>query len=181
LAKYVNEAHDNWDIYLPMAISAYNNSYHSTIKMTPFEAQYGRKSIMVSDVILNNQLPADTKIKDVAEFTLALRQAALRVQKVIETNTREAQIKQKSDYDKFVRNSNTFIVGDYVKIKNMRHLIGKVSAFEKKFIGPYKVSRVFNDLNYELLANGFKPEIVHYNRMYYYSMRDGEEFEIMAH
>ena len=36
IAKYVNDDHDDWDLFLQMAISAYNNSYHSTIKMTPY-------------------------------------------------------------------------------------------------------------------------------------------------
>jgi transposase InsO family protein len=44
LAKYVNDSHDDWDLFLQMAISTYNNSFHSSIGMTPFEAQFGRKS-----------------------------------------------------------------------------------------------------------------------------------------
>ncbi len=31
LAKFVNDDHDDWDLFLQMAISAYNNSYHSSI------------------------------------------------------------------------------------------------------------------------------------------------------
>jgi hypothetical protein len=179
LAKYVNESHSDWDVYLPMAISSYNNSYHSTIKMTPYEAYFGRKSVLVSDVLLNNQLPADTRIKDVAEFTLSLRQAAVKLNKILLDNTREAQARQKYNYDRFVRDGNTYKVGDFVKIKNFRHTTGSVSAFEKKFIGPYKVIRVINDLNYELFANGRKNEIVHYNRLYHYSMRNGSDVDFM--
>ena len=52
-------------MFVQMAISAYNNSYHSSIKMTPYEAQFGRKLILVSDVIMNHQLPASTKLKDI--------------------------------------------------------------------------------------------------------------------
>jgi len=33
----------SWDHHLPLAEFAYNNSYHSSIKMAPFEALYGRK------------------------------------------------------------------------------------------------------------------------------------------
>ncbi|XP_069150223.1 uncharacterized protein [Solanum lycopersicum] len=32
-----------WDQYLPLAEFAYNNSYHSSIQMAPFEALYGRR------------------------------------------------------------------------------------------------------------------------------------------
>ncbi|KAJ9567118.1 hypothetical protein OSB04_003084 [Centaurea solstitialis] len=33
----------NWDTHLPLVEFAYNNSYHSSIGMAPFEALYGRK------------------------------------------------------------------------------------------------------------------------------------------
>ena len=32
-----------WDQFLPLAKFAYNNSYHSSIEMAPFEALYGRR------------------------------------------------------------------------------------------------------------------------------------------
>ena len=33
----------NWDDHLPLIEFAYNNSFHSSIGMAPFEALYGRK------------------------------------------------------------------------------------------------------------------------------------------
>jgi len=33
----------NWDHHLPLAEFAYNNSYHSSIEMAPYEALYGRR------------------------------------------------------------------------------------------------------------------------------------------
>ncbi|GKG45819.1 putative reverse transcriptase domain-containing protein, partial [Tanacetum coccineum] len=32
-----------WDRHLPLVEFSYNNSYHTSIKATPFEALYGRK------------------------------------------------------------------------------------------------------------------------------------------
>ena len=32
-----------WDLHLPLIEFAYNNSYHASIKMAPYEALYGRK------------------------------------------------------------------------------------------------------------------------------------------
>ena len=56
LAKFVNADHDDWDLHLQVTTSAYNNVLHSSIRMTPFEANFGRPSVLVSDVILNNHL-----------------------------------------------------------------------------------------------------------------------------
>lgn len=33
----------SWDGHLPLIKFAYNNSYHSSIQMAPYEALYGRK------------------------------------------------------------------------------------------------------------------------------------------
>ncbi|XP_050222488.1 uncharacterized protein LOC126672576 [Mercurialis annua] len=33
----------NWDTYIPLVEFAYNNNYHSSIEMAPYEALYGRK------------------------------------------------------------------------------------------------------------------------------------------
>ena len=39
----VLEFKDNWDEHLPLMEFSYNNSYHSSIGMAPYEALYGRK------------------------------------------------------------------------------------------------------------------------------------------
>jgi len=41
LRNYCNYEQDNWEEMLPMAEYAYNNSLHSTVKITPFFANYG--------------------------------------------------------------------------------------------------------------------------------------------
>jgi hypothetical protein len=43
LRACVLEFKGNWDSYLPLIEFAYNNSYHSSIDMAPYEALYGRK------------------------------------------------------------------------------------------------------------------------------------------
>ncbi|GJS28968.1 putative reverse transcriptase domain-containing protein [Tanacetum coccineum] len=36
----------SWDVHLPLAEFSYNNSYHTSIRCTPFEALYGRKLVI---------------------------------------------------------------------------------------------------------------------------------------
>ena len=40
---YDIEQGETWDSHLPMIEFTYNNSYHSSIGMAPFEALYGRR------------------------------------------------------------------------------------------------------------------------------------------
>ena len=43
LRACVIEFQDTWDKYIPLMEFAYNNHYHSSIGMAPYEALYGRK------------------------------------------------------------------------------------------------------------------------------------------
>ena len=43
LRACVMEQGKGWDKYLPLVEFAYNNSYHSSIKIAPYEALYDRK------------------------------------------------------------------------------------------------------------------------------------------
>ena len=43
LRMCVMDLEGSWDDHLPLVEFAYNNSYHSSIEMPPYEALYGRK------------------------------------------------------------------------------------------------------------------------------------------
>ncbi|GKD42424.1 putative reverse transcriptase domain-containing protein [Tanacetum coccineum] len=43
LQAYVIDFGKGWETHLPLVEFSYNNSYHASIKATPFEALYGRK------------------------------------------------------------------------------------------------------------------------------------------
>lgn len=42
LAKYCGPDQNDWDLYLPSIVYAYNTSVHSTTKLTPYELAFGR-------------------------------------------------------------------------------------------------------------------------------------------
>ena len=42
LRMYVMDNQTQWERYLPLVEFAYNNSYHSSIRMPPYQALYGR-------------------------------------------------------------------------------------------------------------------------------------------
>ncbi len=44
LASFVDDMTLNWETFLPAQALSYNNSYHSTVAMTPFELLFWRKS-----------------------------------------------------------------------------------------------------------------------------------------
>ena len=58
-----------------------------------------------------------------------------------------------------------------VKINNFRTRVGYSKAFEHKFLGPYRVTKILGDLNYQLEAENLATQIVHYNRMLHFNER----------
>jgi transposase InsO family protein len=42
LRMYVMDNQTHWEKYLPLVESTYNNSFHSSISMPPYQAMYGR-------------------------------------------------------------------------------------------------------------------------------------------
>jgi hypothetical protein len=43
LRMYVMDNQTNWEKYLPLVEFTYNNNFHSSIRMPPYEALYGRR------------------------------------------------------------------------------------------------------------------------------------------
>ncbi|GKD53934.1 putative reverse transcriptase domain-containing protein [Tanacetum coccineum] len=58
LRAYVIDFGGSWDTHLPLVEFSYNNSYHTSIKCTPFEALYGQKcrSLMIWTEVGESQL-----------------------------------------------------------------------------------------------------------------------------
>jgi hypothetical protein len=127
----------NWESSLPYAELSYNNSHQASIKMSPFEALYGRKCqtpLMWSNVG-ERILEGPDFVKEAEEKVALIRKRLL-----------EAQSRQKSYADNRQRKLR-FEEGDfvYLKVSPMRgvkrfQMKGKLAP---RFIGPYPViSRV---------------------------------------
>lgn len=54
LKMYVNEAQNDWDLYLPRVLFAYRSSYHEALKDSPFFSLYGRDPVLPLDLAFLN-------------------------------------------------------------------------------------------------------------------------------
>ncbi|KAI3747592.1 hypothetical protein L6452_10102 [Arctium lappa] len=123
----------SWDTHLPLVEFTYNNSYHSNLRMAPFEALYGRKcrtpvcwleageKQFVGPEIVQE---TDDKVKSIRERLKA------------------TQDRQKSYADK-KRTPVEFQVGDRVmlKVSPWKGLIqfGKRGKLSPRFLGPFTI------------------------------------------
>ena len=124
-----------WDRHLPLAEFAYNNSYHSSIQMAPFEALYGRRCS--SPIGWFDSAEMDSLDTDL------LRDAMEQV-RMIQYRLLTAQSRQKSYADQRVR-ALVFMEGDHVwlRVSLMKGVMrfGKKGKHSSNFIGPFEILR----------------------------------------
>ncbi|GJV84287.1 hypothetical protein Tco_1524185 [Tanacetum coccineum] len=134
----------NWDDHLPLVEFAYNNSYHTSIKMPPYEMLYGRR--------------CRTSVcwDEVGSRELESTDVVLATTKKIETirgRLKAAQDRWKS-YANNRRRPIEFNVGDFVmlKVSPWKGVLrfknkGKLSP---RFIGPFKILKRVGEVAYVL-------------------------------
>jgi hypothetical protein len=134
----------SWDKSLPYAEFSYNNSHQASLKMSPFEALYGRKcrTPLYWDQTGERQFFGPKLIQEAEEQV-----------RIIQENLRVAQTRQKSYADNR-RRPLEFEEGDYVYLKGsplrgmMRFKVkGKLSP---RYIGPFLIFRRVGEMAYQL-------------------------------
>lgn len=96
-----------WEKYLPLVEIAYNNSYHSSIGMPPFEALYDRpyRTLLSWDRLEGRIIVGPKLIQEMEEQVKQIRQ-----------RLKEAQDRQKI-YPNAHRTNRNYEVGDQVLIR----------------------------------------------------------------
>lgn len=134
----------SWDTLLPLVEFTYNNSYHASIGMAPYEALYGRKC----------QTPL-CWYKDGESMLVGpeLVQQTTEKVKIIQERMKTSQSRQKSYADRR-RKPLEFQEGDHVFLRVTPTTgVGRVLKSKKltpKFIGPYQILRRVGSLAYQI-------------------------------
>lgn len=145
LRSMVFQEPKQWSTWLPMAEWWYNTSYHSSLKMTPFEALHHYSPPMIGEPELT------TTTCPAAHLTVTERDNRL---KQLKENLQHAQNRMKFYADK-LRTDRQFNVGDmvYIKIQPYRQNAFGLRGLLKlrsKYYGPFKVVERVGELAYKL-------------------------------
>jgi len=134
----------SWNNHLPLIEFSYNNNYHSSIGMAPYEALYGRKC----------RTPLCwAEVGDKGIISPKIVQETTRKIKSIQEKMRTAHSRQKSYADKR-RRPLEFNEGDHVFLK-VTHKLGLRGVFRTKklsprYIGPFQILRRIGPATYQL-------------------------------
>ncbi|PRQ37125.1 putative nucleotidyltransferase, Ribonuclease H [Rosa chinensis] len=130
---------------LPWAEWWYNSTYHSAIKMSPFQALYG-----ISPLTIQTYMPGTTAVHQV---DLQLRDRDERL-KILQHNIQLPQNRMKVYYDKY-HTEREFAVGDMIFLKLQPY---RQSSIQKRksqklaprYFGPYQVTAKIGKVAYKL-------------------------------
>ena len=144
LRAYILEEGGDWSKCLPLAEFAYNNSYHTSIGMAPYETLYGRRCrTPVCWVETGEKLLLGPEL--VQETTNRI--------KLLKEKLKTAQDRQKSYADRR-RKPLEFQVGDHVFLKATPYTtVGKATKVKKlqpRYVGPFQILKRIGPVAYQL-------------------------------
>ncbi|GJW12522.1 putative reverse transcriptase domain-containing protein [Tanacetum coccineum] len=129
----VIEFGSSWDLHLPLVEFSYNNSYHASIKVAPYEALYGRKcrSPVCWGEVGDSQLSDPELIRETTEKIVQIKKRLL-----------TARSRQKS-YANRRSKPLEFEVGDMIllKVSPWKGVVcfGKREKLSPHYIRPFKI------------------------------------------
>ncbi|CAL9017708.1 unnamed protein product [Prunus brigantina] len=134
----------DWDEKLPLMEFAYNNSYQASIKMSPYDALYGKqcRTPFYWDEVGENRLEVSEDVERTKKQV-----------EIIRERLKAAQDRQKSYADNR-RKDLQFEVGDWVflKLSPWKGVIrfGKRGKLSPRYIGPYEIVERVGPVAYRL-------------------------------
>jgi DNA-directed RNA polymerase subunit E'/Rpb7 len=144
LRMYVMDKPSRWEDYMNLVEFSYNNGYHASLKMRPFEALYGRKcnTPVRWDNPTDRVVVGPELIKEMEDQIIKIKQ-----------NLKASQDRQKSYVDKN-RTHREFKVGDHVFLKveaNRSSLkLGSCTKLAARFCGPFEILERIGPIAYIL-------------------------------
>ena len=151
ISAYVEENHKNWDEKLDALSFAYNTSTHGSTKYSPFYLVYGRYPKIPLDLFkqstnMDTTITVDGFCKKQEEI---LKDA---FQQVIK-NREHKMDKEKIRHERQVRKER-YEINDLVWLRNTQGKKNTSKKLNKKWIGPYRITKNLNNVNYEIKLNG---------------------------
>jgi hypothetical protein len=175
LTMYVNDNHNNWDVFLQQNISAYNNTPQSSTKISPYELIFGKKPRTLLDQVGSGNAAEANAMRNPSDYLSEIMRNKQKLVEIANENLQRARRIQQKYYNKWINSSSHYKVGDLILLTNERKRVGHSAAFEPKQIGPFVITKILNEHVYQV-KNIYNDKIsnVNYNRMRHFNCRNDE-------
>jgi hypothetical protein len=162
LSHYVNARNTNWDVLTPFFLMAYRATPHTVTQYSPFYLLHGREMLLPN----NDNLKAKIS-RQPPDHNQRLRnlKASLRLaHESVRQANRKADKNNESLYNRKAK-LRSFEIGDLVYLYNAAVRPGLSRKFHHCWSGPHRITAKVSDLNYKIMDQNNKHQLVHVNRL----------------
>jgi len=157
LSSFVSQHKDDWDLWIDIAVYAYNTSPQESTGFSPFELVFGHQARLPIEQTMG--LPLKNPSLQ-SEYARDLRKALSSVQGAAEEHLSKVRRLQQFQYDSQSRRDWVpFVEGQWVWLRRPKHW-----KFGKRWRGPYKVL-LQRGVNYQVKDKSGKILNVHHNQL----------------
>ena len=159
------EEFTDWDEQLPIAVSAYNATEHSTTGFTPNKLMFNRELMHNFDKMLPESANKE-ELETWDDYVRLMDDQTRRAFQVARETIGRNVLLQKKHYDR-TANLIKYKVGDPIMIRDHRLFMESgTRKLANKYDGPYYVLDVLSDVNFRIAkSSDDKPQIMHHDRM----------------
>ncbi|PLW44362.1 hypothetical protein PCASD_04496 [Puccinia coronata f. sp. avenae] len=141
LRHYVQYCQDNWEQLLPTAEFAYNNNTHTSLRVSPFKANYGY------DPTFGGVPTADQCLPSVEQWMNQLEEVQTELKACLEA----AQEAMGTQFNKHVRTTPEWDVGEKVWLNGQNILTTRpIPKLGHKWLGPFPIASRISRSTYKL-------------------------------
>jgi len=146
LSKLVNDYKDDWDDILPYVMCAYRATPQQSTGISPNMLMLGREAILPVDLVYGYTIPDKRPCPiDYVEWVRGAMEDSF---KRCKDRMAQAAERQAKHYNKLSTDPH-YAIGDWVLLYYPPIARQKLSL---KFLGPYRIARKLNEVNYEIEA-----------------------------
>ena len=161
LGKTVSGHQLDWPEHLQFAVNAYNTTIHSATGFTPYFLMHGREQQAPLDVVLGS--PRESF--GVSEYAKTILNRMQSAHELARQQLKKSAEVAKRNYDPRVRVTQ-YKTGDRVLLLNPRVTPHRSPKWERKYSGPFVVTKRLSDVNYLIQRTpAAKQMVVHVDKL----------------
>jgi len=162
LSNYINANYNNWDNVVLFYLLAYRATPNTVTGYSPYYLLHGTEMSLPNSVNLKTKVSSENPDQN---SSLKNLQSSLKLayQQVARGN-KKSYLNNKFWYDRKAK-QRKFEVNDFAYLYNLGMKPGLLGKFREPWTGLYKITTKISDVNYEIIDENNKSQVVFVNRL----------------